>query len=66
MLGAQRYLVDLDSEEQECSRARSPQREVCGGLAKCCNASKRLRGRVYSAFTVCDDKRAVFMWPCST
>lgn len=66
MLGASVIYPTLGSEEQECSRARSPQREVCGGPAKCCNASKRLTGRVYSTFTAYTDKRAVSMWPCST
>lgn len=63
---SQCYLADLGSEEQECSMARSPQREVCGGQAKCCNASKRLRGRVYSTFTEYNDKWVVFIWLCST
>ncbi len=63
---SQCYLADLGSVEQDCSEARSPWREVCGGPAKCCNASKRLRGRVYSTFTAYNDKRALFMWPCST
>lgn len=56
MLRSQRYLADLGSEEQECSRARSPQREVRGGLAKCCNASERLGGRFYSTLNCVQTK----------